>query len=91
MASFEQLLRRNMLPNLDDDLDILANNNEIENDPNTFLESKAGQRGIDVNNLLCVEVLIQLLTRDVIGFSIEAARILAPEMFRRRIIFMSRQ
>lgn len=81
--SFEELLRRNLVPNVEFELEVLTGNNEIENDPDVFFDNMADRQGVDVNNLMCAESLTEILTD--IGFSNEAARVLAPEMIYRRI------
>ena len=83
--TFEELLRRNLVPNVEVDLEVLSDNNDLENDPDVFFDNMADrQGGIDVNNLMCAETLTDILTDDI-GFSNEAARVLAPEMIYRRI------
>lgn len=81
--SFEQLLRRNVLHDVEHDLGVLFDHAHIENHPDEFFASEARTRGTDVNNLMCVESLTEILRN--LGFSNEAARLLAPEMIRRRL------
>ncbi len=86
--SFETLLRRNIQRDVEHDLEVLSNNHDLENDPDSFFELKATERDTDVNNLMCVESFVEIL--EELGFSNQAARILAPEMIRRRIISLTR-
>lgn len=81
--SFEQLLRLNVLHEVEHDLEVLSDHAHIETEPDEFFASEARTRGIDVNNFMCVESLAEIL-RDL-GFSNEAARLLASEMIRRRL------
>lgn len=87
-TQFADLLRRNVVPDVENDLEVLSENPDIENDPDAFFELTARRRDTDVNNLMSETTLAEIL--EDIGFSHQAARVLATEMIRRRILSLTR-
>lgn len=77
--SFEELLRRNLVPNVEIEIDLLQLH-ELETDWRTFVEREADLSG-NINNMMSDDALTGLFVR--IGFSNQAAHILAIEVIRR--------